>query len=76
MYGGFFLIGGACGGAELTVLEEYVGGHDKDKIAYGVDWYKGETTRSLAASCSFYDRVVELWSPGAKQGITADETCV
>jgi len=76
MYGGFFLIGGACGGAELTVFEEYVGGHDKDKIAYGVDWYKGETTRSLAASCSFYDRVVELWSPGAKQGITADETCV
>lgn len=64
MYGGFFVMDGFFFGGEPTVVEEYVGSHDKAKIAYGVDWYKGKnSSQSLAASCSFYDRVLNLWSP-------------
>uniref|UniRef100_A0A7S0N1X6 methylated diphthine methylhydrolase n=1 Tax=Pyramimonas obovata TaxID=1411642 RepID=A0A7S0N1X6_9CHLO len=63
MYGGFFVMEGFCGGAEPAVIQEYVGSHDKAKIAYGVDWYKGEAaSQSVAASCSFYDRVLNIWS--------------
>mmetsp|Transcript_29785 Transcript_29785/g.41130 ORF Transcript_29785/g.41130 Transcript_29785/m.41130 type:complete len:380 (-) Transcript_29785:89-1228(-) len=61
MYGGFCLLNGVDSEGKLEVGNQYCG-HDNSKIAYGVDWWKGEG-KSIVASCSFYERKVNLWSP-------------
>lgn len=51
--------------SEVTLAEEYA--HQKT-LGYGADWchMKAADGQALAATCSFYDRLLHLWQPSTR----------
>ncbi len=65
MYNGFAVLRAAVGeAAGLEILESYE--HASGSLSYGADWCRDEgaagSGASLAATASFYDRQLHLWS--------------
>lgn len=65
MYNGFAVLRAAAGeAAGLEILESYE--HASGSLSYGADWCRDEgaagSGASLAATASFYDRQLHLWS--------------
>lgn len=63
MHNGFGLV--KVGGEEIEVVETY---KMHESLAYGADWQRGVVgeggrNKSVVATCSFYDRLVRVWSP-------------
>lgn len=50
---------------ELSIAEEYIG---QKTLGYGGDWCHKpfKDASSLAATCSFYDRLLHLWTPATQ----------
>lgn len=72
MYNGFAVLRAAvaseAGAAGLEILETYE--HASGSLSYGADWCRDEAAAgaggaSLAATASFYDRQLHLWSCSA-----------
>lgn len=64
MHNGFAIVK-AKEGEDIEVLETY---KKHDSLAYGADWQRGATReggrkRGVVATCSFYDRLVRIWTP-------------
>lgn len=69
MYNGFAVLRADGAARELAIEVTYE--HDKGSLSYGADWWRGgsaappaggSTAGGLAATCSFYDRKLHLWS--------------
>ncbi len=61
MHNGFAVIRAQPAAGALTVHESYAG---QEGLAYGVDWCrKPRLPHDLLASCTFYERSVQLWIP-------------
>ncbi|OWM81455.1 diphthine methyltransferase homolog [Punica granatum] len=63
MHNGFAIV--KTRGEEIEVMETY---KKHESLAYGADWQRGmpgESGRktSVIATCSFYDRLVRIWTP-------------
>ncbi|KAL3132669.1 hypothetical protein ABBQ32_009187 [Trebouxia sp. C0010 RCD-2024] len=61
MHNGFVVVQADASTGNIRVVEEYP--HQKS-LGYGADWCSLPTGPfSIAATCSFYDRLLHLWSP-------------
>ena len=62
MQDGFKVLQADAAGGRLEVVEEY---EHQRTLAYGADWCRLPTAdgRSVAATASFYDRLLHVWSP-------------
>lgn len=71
MHAGFAVLRAKPTDSSLAVEEEYP--HQKT-LAYGADWCRevAPDGRSTVATCSFYDRLVHVWSPGVKAEAAAE----
>ncbi|XP_020097508.1 diphthine methyltransferase [Ananas comosus] len=64
MHGGFAVV--KIGEGDVSLLETY---SKHESLAYGADWQKGgcldnQSSKTLvAATCSFYDRLLRIWQP-------------
>lgn len=65
MHAGFALLSADGAAGSFEVAEEYP--HQKT-LAYGADWCRevGKGGASTVATCSFYDRLVHVWSPATR----------
>ncbi|KAF8046415.1 hypothetical protein N665_2269s0001 [Sinapis alba] len=60
MHNGFAVVKVDDGKGEA--MESY---NKHESLAYGADWYKEKDQKpSLVATCSFYDKLLRLWTPG------------
>ena len=67
MYSGFAVLRADGAAGEVCILEAYT--HEPDSLSYGADWCRAAGGGSLAATCSFYDRQLHLWSVQQGQGM-------
>ncbi|KAL0368093.1 UNVERIFIED_CONTAM: hypothetical protein Scaly_1028200 [Sesamum calycinum] len=64
MHNGFAIV--KFDGNQVQVVEQY---NKHDSLAYGADWQRGDasvagTKKSpVIATCSFYDRLLHVWTP-------------
>ncbi|CAA6673082.1 unnamed protein product [Spirodela intermedia] len=45
-----------------VVVETY---QKHESLAYGADWRKGRSNPAVVATCSFYDKLVRVWTPAS-----------
>jgi len=45
--------------SSMSIIDEMRENHS---LAYGIDWCRSEAKPRIAASCSFYDKIVSVWT--------------
>jgi diphthamide biosynthesis protein 7 len=67
MYNGFAVLQADGTAGQVSIVEAYE--HQPGSLSYGADWCRAADVGSLAATCSFYDRKVHLWSFQQDHGV-------